>query len=164
MEKGSSHSLLARQAMSLTRKGRKHSEETRLKMSLAQKGVRKSPEHIAAAALARTGVCGYKLSDETKRKMSIAKKRDGVTPPVASTSGTRLWKTNKAAYSNLHAWVRRHFGSPTECEDCGIEATGRFMQWANRSGEYTKDRSDWRRLCAKCHKRYDMRNITWTPA
>jgi len=58
-------------------------------------------------------------------------------------------------YSTIHAWIRRNFGTPNECEHCGTLESRKF-EWANISGEYELDRSDWARLCCKCHRRYDL--------
>jgi len=33
--------------------------------------------------------------------------------------------------------------------------TGKKIHWANKSGEYLRDKDDWIRLCCKCHKKYD---------
>jgi len=58
-------------------------------------------------------------------------------------------------YTTIHAWVRRKFGTPSECEHCGTYESKKF-EWANISGEYELNRSDWARLCCKCHRRYDL--------
>lgn len=55
-----------------------------------------------------------------------------------------------------HAWMNRHFGKPMKCEECKktYEKT-LIMHWANISGEYKRVRSDWRRLCISCHRKFD---------
>lgn len=63
------------------------------------------------------------------------------------------WKGDEVGYQALHSWVRRKLGSASSCELCDNE-TGRF-EWSNISGEYKRDTSDWRSLCAKCHRRVD---------
>lgn len=61
-----------------------------------------------------------------------------------------------AGYSAIHKWVATKFGQPMECEWCAYKSDNKYqIQWANLSGEYTRDREDWARLCAKCHYRYD---------
>lgn len=62
---------------------------------------------------------------------------------------------NKMSYSTIHAWVRRNFGTPYKCENCGTEKSKKF-EWANISKEYLLNRSDWVRLCCQCHRRYDV--------
>lgn len=74
-----------------------------------------------------------------------------------SGEGNGRWKGTTAGYVAKHRWVRRAFGTPMQCEKCGVvETSGYRMQWANISGQYLRERSDWKRLCAKCHKNYDV--------
>ena len=68
------------------------------------------------------------------------------------------WKGALASYNSVHYFVRRTFGKPTKCEHCGGTFSGRKIEWANVSGKYKRDRSDWIRLCARCHKKFDKEN------
>jgi hypothetical protein len=72
-------------------------------------------------------------------------------------STTKLPATQRigaSAYSAIHSWVYRHYGKANRCVDCG--ENGRLhYQWANISGEYKRDISDWRQLCVPCHIRAD---------
>jgi hypothetical protein len=112
---------------------------------------------------------GKKHSLETREKMRAAKIGKHLSPGTEFTHnqipgriealprGERHhnWKATPS-YSALHAWVRKHFGRPMQCEDCGIvETKTRRMHWANISGNYSRDRSDWVRLCVLCHARRD---------
>ncbi len=47
------------------------------------------------------------------------------------------WKGDKVGYFALHNWIQRKF------------------EWANKSGEYKRDLTDWIRLCTPCHAKYD---------
>lgn len=62
------------------------------------------------------------------------------------------WKTAIPGYRVLHYWVERIKGKPNFCEICKSDSKKTY-QWANISGEYKKEVSDWRRLCASCHAR-----------
>lgn len=66
------------------------------------------------------------------------------------------------AYRNLHKWVARKLGKPDTCSKCGKPGlTARQIHWANISGEYKRDLTDWIRLCVKCHYAVDSnRHIT----
>ena len=66
------------------------------------------------------------------------------------------WKGDKVGYSGIHIWMRTHYGTPRLCDKCGTTDAGRF-DWANISGQYKRDRSDWTRLCRGCHMRQDGR-------
>jgi hypothetical protein len=57
-------------------------------------------------------------------------------------------------YSNIHKWMYRHYGRAHKCENCHAEKAKRY-EWANLSGEYKKDRSDWKQLCKQCHVNMD---------
>lgn len=77
---------------------------------------------------------------------------------AAAQAGSKnhRWKGNKVGYKALHDWIFKNFGRPTQCEVCGKDGLkGRQIHWANLSGQYKRDRSDWKRMCAKCHYDYD---------
>lgn len=59
-------------------------------------------------------------------------------------------------YSSLHKWMTRNYGQPKYCENCGSKHKGVY-NWANISHEYKRERSDWMRLCRKCHLEYDSK-------
>ena len=66
------------------------------------------------------------------------------------------WKGSDVGYVALHMWVAKYLGKPTTCEHCGkIDLKGSKIHWANKSREYKRDLSDWIRLCALCHSKYD---------
>lgn len=65
------------------------------------------------------------------------------------------WKGDDVGYSALHAWLRRTYGEPASCEHCDAAEQ---IQWANRTGQYLRDREDWLQLCPRCHRQYDIEN------
>jgi hypothetical protein len=71
------------------------------------------------------------------------------------------WKGNKAGYTTKHFWAIRNWGHPKFCEFCGkIGKKGRKGYWnidyANISGKYIREKYDWKTLCRKCHKNWDI--------
>lgn len=54
-------------------------------------------------------------------------------------------------YRLIHYWIRKEKGNPGPCEKCGKEKS----EWANVSGKYMRDTSDWIPLCRPCHRKYD---------
>lgn len=70
------------------------------------------------------------------------------------------WKGALVGYRALHHWVVRELGQPAICESCGCEGTGHKMHWANKSGDYKREINDWLRLCASCHKQYDLERLS----
>lgn len=66
------------------------------------------------------------------------------------------WKGSNAGKVALHSWVIYRLGKPMKCVDCGVEGLKSIMyHWANISGKYKRDLDDYKRLCIKCHKKFD---------
>lgn len=68
------------------------------------------------------------------------------------------WKGARAGYVPIHSWVVRQLGRPDKCEQCGKIGYGHQMHWANLDHAYKRNLTDWVRLCAKCHMKYDLEN------
>ena len=64
------------------------------------------------------------------------------------------WKGTKNEYKRLHTWVYSKKGKQKRCMNCH---TTEKLEWANKSGKYLRDLSDWIRLCVSCHKIYDRK-------
>ncbi len=69
------------------------------------------------------------------------------------------WKGQTVGYRGLHIWVQKILGKPARCSNCGCIGYGHQMHWANKSGEYKREKSDWLRLCVQCHKAFDKINL-----
>lgn len=126
--------------------GRKHSPETIEKMRTAKLGIKQSAETKRRISL---GLRGRVFSEEHKKKIAEAQKGE---------KGNN-WKGEKAKYSSVHWWVRRTFGRPTKCERCLRHFPTRLVHWANKSGRYARERTDWIRLCYWCHRAFDRAPI-----
>lgn len=126
--------------------GKKHRTETIEKMRLARLmnpsgGVGKvgKANHKWKGGLPKCSDCGKKLSAYTTKKCRACYIGKG------------------GGYGPLHLWVKYHLGRPTTCEHCkktGLKA--KQIHWANKSHLYKRDLLDWIRLCASCHKLYDL--------
>ena len=66
------------------------------------------------------------------------------------------WKGSKAGYSAIHYWVIRNFGKANKCENCNLKK--KKYCWANKTGQYLRERNDWMENCYSCHKKYDIKN------
>ena len=77
------------------------------------------------------------------------------TNPVKSVRHYK-WSGSNVGYSGLHKWVRRMLGAPKFCELCKTINPKTKYHWANKDGKYQRNLSEWFRLCALCHKRYDI--------
>lgn len=81
--------------------------------------------------------------------------------PKPSGEENPNWKGDCVGYHGLHSWIRKILGAPKECELCKTTNARRY-EWANKSGEYKRDLSDWRRLCVACHRRTDYARGNYT--
>lgn len=61
-----------------------------------------------------------------------------------------LWKGDAVGYTALHKWVRKQGGIPNFCSK-GIAHQAKIFVWANKSGLYKRDLSDWHTLCNSCN-------------
>lgn len=66
----------------------------------------------------------------------------------------KVFPGTEAQYVALHDWVYRKLGRPQKCDECGTTEYHRY-EWANISGKYKRDITDWRRLCVPCHRKLD---------
>ncbi len=67
------------------------------------------------------------------------------------------WKGEEAGYHAIHIWLTSHYVKGDHCEDCFSSVASR-LEWANISGEYKRERSDYKVLCPKCHRLFDRNN------
>ncbi len=103
---------------------------------------------------------GRKHSKETRRKMSAAKK--GKIPKnLKRLHKTQIgknnprWKGSNVGYQALHDWIRKLYGTPKFCENCGT-TTAKKYEWAC-VGIYNRRRKNWKRICTRCHMISDGR-------
>lgn len=105
----------------------------------------------------------FSPSTEFKKGIRISPKTEfkkGFIPWIKGKKRTDIiaekhfnWVGDKIGYSGLHMWIRKHGNKLLFCEHCGKTKN---IQWANKSGEYKREKNDWLRLCVSCHKKYDQ--------
>lgn len=152
-------------------------EEIREKLRVSHTGKKQTKETIEKRVSKFRGrvspMFGRKHSLETKKKISDARK--GIIPKhfdkfqalaweknkTLTDDKSSSWKGDSVKYSGLHVWVSKHLGHPDTCEYCQTRGLhGRSIHWANKSGEYKRDLTDWIRLCVSCHQKYDKTYLT----
>ena len=122
--------------------GKTHSDEQKAKWSEMRSGV--DPWNK-----------GKELSEEHRKNLS--KSHEGLrnSPDTEFKATGNTFKGSKTEYRNLHKWVEKELGRPCSCEMCKKDFEERKMNWANISGDYLKEVTDWKRLCNKCHHEFD---------
>ena len=104
---------------------------------------------------------GKPRDSQTRRKISEAL----MGRPSPHRGPTSVFWKEDATYSSIHRWLHRNVSKTGYCSDCGEfkgqHGRGSGTDWANISGTYSRDPSDYRELCRTCHIRYDKeRRIT----
>ena len=70
---------------------------------------------------------------------------------------SRRWKGQEASYFAKHMWIIKHVGKASKCSFDPTHTAKRF-EWANVSGEYLRDASDYIELCPSCHRKFDRKS------
>lgn len=121
--------------------------------------------NIIPSRQGRTKFCSKKCRDDNYvRPLGIKPNfvngnKGWFTKGERSDSNHPNWVGDKVGYNALHTWVHRKLGPAHKCDECGRteipKGKQRFFQWANLSGEYKRDVSDWKQMCCVCHRKYD---------
>ena len=104
------------------------------------------------------------MTPEGKQRMIDSKKgkptwNKGLKMPEMTGENHFAWKGDKVGYDALHTWVVRKLGTPDTCEHCGKSGLIKHkIHWANIDHQYKRNLEDWIRLCAKCHRKHDIKN------
>lgn len=123
--------------------GKRRSDALKKRMSEARKG---KPVWWMLRGLPNP-MQGKKTSENPQHKQAMVEFQGKANP---------AWKGNKVGYTALHQWVYKKLGQPRLCEHCGnSDLKPRQYHWANKSRKYKRNVTDWIRLCASCHKKYD---------
>lgn len=88
----------------------------------------------------------------TTCSVKCRRKSQGIT---IRGDGNPNWRGEKAKYQARHKWLYSCYGSINFCQHCYKKGNG-WYDWANISGKYKRDISDWVRLCRSCHVKFDM--------
>lgn len=68
-------------------------------------------------------------------------------------SNPNYLKPEGVSYVSIHRKVNRLYAKTVLCEHC---LKLKKLEWANISGKYLIERSDWLCLCRSCHKKFDV--------
>ncbi len=96
------------------------------------------------------------------RKKRLSKKFSGKGNPMYGLKGEKSptymdkssnWKGDSVSYGALHKWIKRNKPNNGICEHCGER---KRLDLANISKEYKRDVNDYRYLCTRCHRKFDL--------
>ena len=96
---------------------------------------------------------GHKHTEHSKKLMSVARLKN---PTRLIREKNPRWKGGTVGYSGVHTWLIQNYGKADECEECGEKSTDKMFHWANVSGEYQRDRCDFKKMCVPCPKAFDV--------
>ena len=68
----------------------------------------------------------------------------------------RRWKGDEAGYVAKHMWINKHYGKARSCSFNKNHKSTRY-HWANISGKYKREVTDYIPLCPSCHKIFDRK-------
>ena len=71
------------------------------------------------------------------------------------------WKGDDASYCAMHVTVRKYFGKATHCINPTCSGKSRYFEWSKKDHNtlYTRNVSDYQKLCRACHRGYDLGKI-----
>ncbi len=93
--------------------------------------------------------------NKNNKKVAAMSKKAGQTRKNKQThlgSNNPNWKGQLVGYKRLHAWINMWKGKAEKCTKCG---STKNVDWANISGKYKRELSDYKELCRSCHILYD---------
>lgn len=148
--------------------GKKHSLKTREKMSVSHMGNKSNTGRhlpksqrmkIRKRMTGKRNALGSIRTEEHKAKMRFIFQQDKSV----------LWKGDQVSYSGLHHWLTKYFGKPSLCENPKCTYPRKLhkrtllkpkrYEWANISGKYKRERSDYIQLCPSCHRLFDNKKL-----
>ena len=99
---------------------------------------------------------GYKQTQEhILKRIKFGKDNPSFGKHINLGENNGNWKgDNIGKGSALHVWVRRNFPVPEVCDNCRQKQR---LDLANITGVYSRDFSNWKYLCRKCHMLSDGR-------
>lgn len=170
MNKGSTHSHITKEKMRKARKaffarggsswikGKRHNEKTKRKLRLAR---------VLQSKLYGEPALGHTPSFETRLMLSIkykgkrfSKKTEFKKKMIPWNKGRKFGKKIKPkGYSELHTWIRYHFGKAKKCENSKCLNRSKNYQWAKiKNKKYERKRENFTQLCSSCHRFYDNKS------
>jgi hypothetical protein len=105
--------------------------------------------HLKENNIVSCGCYAKEIGSKILTKYANSKKHIG--------KGNPQWKGDKAKYSSIHSWLKRHFNKDNMvCQHCNNNKKLDFALLKNK--KYIHNRDNFILLCRSCHIKYD-RNL-----
>lgn len=102
--------------------------------------------------------CNELIQNCSKRCIKCYKNWKKIKSPTGKDSPK--WLGDNDCYQAIHTWIHTWWEKANKCENEKCNNKCNHYEWSNISGEYKRDRSDWRQLCTSCHRRMDYEKMT----
>ena len=94
---------------------------------------------------------------ETRKKISQYQKGRKKKPEsIAKTVAAKIKQWSDLSYMGKHRRIWKKYGKANKCESFSCDESCKYFEWANVSGKYLEDISDWKMMCCRCHKLFDL--------
>ena len=103
----------------------------------------------------RTRIASQTDSRSGDRKGQPRRFLNGHNLRLITGENHHFWVGDAVGYKGIHSWLTVHAEKQGVCEHCKRKTV---TEWANVSGAYLRDVSDYIELCKKCHAAFDRRD------
>lgn len=67
------------------------------------------------------------------------------------------WAGDNLTYAGVHKWINSVYGKANRCEGNDCSGMSTKFEWSLIRGKlYARNRDNFRMLCIRCHRRYDL--------
>jgi hypothetical protein len=94
-------------------------------------------------------ICHCKILSKSRKLLRKLKWKFPDKPYIGENHHS--WKGMNVNYFLKHAWIRKHYGKANHCKNPDCKHISKQFDWANISGKYLREISDYKQLCRSCH-------------
>ncbi len=103
--------------------------------------------------------CSSRANSDGSR-LGIHSQKGAPTPLRAFKPRSHTFQGSIKEYKALHYRINKLLGKPRDCANPNrLEKHSRKVEWANKSGKYLENLTDWISLCKRCHWLYDKQYL-----
>lgn len=103
---------------------------------------------------------GKALKGKPKSLIHKIKMSESAKKRLALPENNPNYRGDKVGYIGIHIWLRKKFGYPIACDDCGLLGEKVNNKWTvvyalKKGKKYERNRDSFITLCNKHHRNYD---------